>query len=114
MAVFMSLRSKLNKLLEISECFVHQPGLSRRLLGQLPIIIRGSNYSQHWESSAAEHTPPLFFSEYEKTAASTKNPLKAFFDSRETGRGCIRPRKACTSPLPQGLPRQVSPHASAR
>ena len=102
-APIMSLRSKLKKLLAISECFVHQPGLSLRLVAQLPnvlrhdpelslrllsqwpIVRRGFNYAQHWESIAVKHTAPLL-PEHETTAAAS-NPLKAFFDSRETGRG---------------------------
>lgn len=83
--VSMSLRRKLKKFLEISGCFVNQPKLSLKLLGQLPNVSRGFDHSQHWGSVAEEHTAPLL-PEYETTAASS-NPLKAFFDSRETGRG---------------------------
>jgi 23S rRNA U2552 (ribose-2'-O)-methylase RlmE/FtsJ len=94
----LSLRSKLKKLLEISECCVRQPQLSLRLASQLPELLhhdpelslsvlsqlskvcRGVNYSEHWN-----HTAPLL-TEPGKTADDS-NPLRAIFDSRETGRG---------------------------
>lgn len=81
----MSFRSKIKTLRAITRCFVRRPGLSLRLLNKLPAMVRGYNYSQHWKSNAAECDPP-FSSEHE-TQATSKNPLKTFFDSRERGKG---------------------------
>jgi hypothetical protein len=64
---------------------MHQPGLSFWLLSQLPSVLRGFNYSKQYESIAAEPAATLH-PEYKATADSP-NPLRAFFDSRKTGRG---------------------------
>lgn len=85
----MNILGKLNKLIKILAglfvSIVHQPKLSLNLLGQLPFALRGSIYSQHLESNITEHTLPLT-SEHAGSAIST-NPLEAYFNSHETGRG---------------------------
>lgn len=81
----MSIQREWNKLLELSQSFLGQPRLSFRLLGHLGKVLRGFNYAQRWEAVAAERAA-LSLTEGETTAASA-NPLRAFFDSRETGRG---------------------------
>ena len=85
----MSPGGPLSRLREISSSFAHQPGLSLRLLSQLSKIMRGSTfgagYSQGLDSAAAGDAHPL--SPQAETPAALPNPLKAFFDSRETGRG---------------------------
>ncbi len=80
----MSLRSELKKVLDLSKCFVQQPRLSMRLLNQLPLARRGVGYAQQWKPSAAGQSPlcPAL-----DPATAGTNPLRAFFDARETGRG---------------------------
>jgi len=81
----MSLEREWKKLLELSRGFVRQPRLSLRLLGHLPKILRGYNYAQRWASVAAEQEAPSPPESETRTASA--NPLRTFFDSRETGRG---------------------------
>jgi methyltransferase family protein len=82
----MSIWSYLKALVEVSGCFVHQPGLSARLLRQLPRSLRAFNYAQDWTSSLEGHTRLPSAADSAVTGASP-NPLRAFFDARETGRG---------------------------
>ena len=81
----MSLRRHLRKLVDLSGSFARQPGVSFRLLGQLSWVRRGFDYAQHFESAAVDPPgPPL---PPPGTAVASSNPLKEFFDSRDTGRG---------------------------
>jgi hypothetical protein len=81
----MSIRREWKKLRELSRYFLTQPRLSFRLLGHLSKILGGFNYAQHWRSDAAALAAPAPGAS-ESTAAAD-NPLRTFFDSRETGRG---------------------------
>jgi hypothetical protein len=81
----MSFRRKLGILRELSESFLRQPGLSLKLFGHLPTVRRGFNYAQRWQSAARTTAAPLLH-ERGPTATAT-NPLRAFFDARQTGRG---------------------------
>jgi hypothetical protein len=79
--VSMSLRRELKRLLDIAECFVNKP----RLLNQLPNVRQGFRHSENWKSSIPGDAAPLLPGP--DTAAGSSNPLRAFFESRKTGRG---------------------------
>lgn len=74
----MSLRSTMHRLSGIMECLVHHP----RLFNQLPHVRRAFQYVRLRESEYAPRSLPVA----EPSVASV-NPLRAFFESRETGRG---------------------------
>ncbi len=80
----MSSRSKLKKIIAMSAFLMSQPRLSFFRLSQMKDSLRGFIYSDHY-SNSPEYTSSSFCV-HEASSAST-NPLKAFFDSRETGRG---------------------------
>jgi hypothetical protein len=79
--VSMSLRRELKRLLDIAECFVNEP----RLFNQLPNVRQGFRHSENWNSSIPGDAAPLLPGP--DTAAGSSNPLRAFFESRKTGRG---------------------------
>jgi hypothetical protein len=68
-------------MLEIAECFVNKP----RLLNQLPNVRRGFDHSENWKSAIPGDAPPLTPEPGIVTGSS--NPLRAFFESRKTGKG---------------------------
>jgi hypothetical protein len=81
----MSLRNEIGKLLRISECVLHDPKLSFKLLKRLPQVRRGFNYGRQWENrnrrdAGTGPRPP-------EPSAPADNPLKSLFESRQTGRG---------------------------
>jgi methyltransferase family protein len=80
----MFVRRFLKTLVALPLGFLRQPGLSLRLLRDLPTTLRGFNYSQNWRSEGGGQTLPLSSG---NESADSANPLKAFFDARETGRG---------------------------
>ena len=77
----MSLRSEFQRILDIAGSFVQKP----RLLNQLPNFRRGFHHSENWTSATPGNAAPLLPGPDPLTGSS--NPLRAFFDSRTTGRG---------------------------
>ncbi len=80
----MAVRSKLKTFFRVMECFVRQPRLSLKLVSQLPLQRRAFNYSENWKPDDSGPAAPLISVE-ESTIES--NPLRAFFEARQTGRG---------------------------
>jgi SAM-dependent methyltransferase len=79
--VSMSLGNELRRYLDIAKCIAHQP----RLLNQLPNVRRGFNHARNWVSTTPGDGAPLLAGP--ETATGSSNPLRAFFESRKTGRG---------------------------
>jgi hypothetical protein len=77
----MSLGNELRRYLDIAKCIVYQP----RLLNQLPNVRRGFNYSKNWTPTT--HGDGASSLPGPDTMTGSSNPLRAFFESRETGRG---------------------------
>ena len=75
----MSLRGKLEKLAELARMYALQPRLTRRLLANLPSIVRGFSHGEHWKNMplAEDPVPP----------AAPVNRLRAFAEGRTSGRG---------------------------
>ena len=78
----MSLASKLNKLMEISGCFLSRPKASLHQWGQLPNYIRASKYAEQLRDESGQKGSSSVGLEN-----ASSNPLQDFFDARETGNG---------------------------
>jgi hypothetical protein len=75
----MPLNPRLQAVAEILKSSINQPGLSRRLIRQLPTMVRGRRYGSEW---------PAEESELEAACNTTDaNPLEAYFNSHSSGRG---------------------------
>jgi hypothetical protein len=73
---------------QISEALndiLRQSGLSRPLLRRLQLAIRGFNYSQQWKLLIGKQT--LSCTSNDEVPDGPPNPLRAYFDSHEMGRG---------------------------
>ena len=75
----MSLKKEFDKLAALCACFVREPRLSFRLIGQLPHVIAGHAWARDCTPA-----PEVKGAALPQAAA---NPLKAFFDGRRSGRG---------------------------
>jgi hypothetical protein len=82
----MSFYNGLRNLFVLMKCFRHQPRLTLKLLNNLPLTIRGSNYARDWQSNSGG-SDIVPFSLKHNTTDTSPNPLKSFFDSHKTGRG---------------------------
>src|SRR3989344_2080179 len=72
-------------LYRVAKTFMQQPRLSRRLLAQLPTILRGFNYSQKWRPSNFHHAS--LFPKSLSTSSRPSNPLESYFDLHKEGKG---------------------------
>jgi SAM-dependent methyltransferase len=70
---------RLRAFAEILTASLSHPRLSSLLMHQLPSVIRGRRYGRAWPSPSSATDVAC--------AAAVVNPLEAFFNSRETGRG---------------------------
>lgn len=74
----MSFRSTMQRLVGILGCCVHHP----RLLNQLPHVRRAFQYVRLWGTEVTPESAPAA-----EPYIDSANPLRTFFESRETGRG---------------------------
>lgn len=74
----MQLTPRLQAVAEILKSSIKQPALSRRLVRQLPAMVRGRRYGTEWSARPLAEVP---------CNGNHPNPLEAFFNSRDTGRG---------------------------
>jgi hypothetical protein len=70
--------SDLRKLSDLAGAFARQPGLTSRVLGQLPYFLRGLGYATAYrDAGGASAAAPV----------PQSNPLRAFFEARRSGPG---------------------------
>jgi hypothetical protein len=79
-----SLKSKLDVLSKLARSFSQKPRLSLQVLRNLEESVRGSVYSEAWQSGAARRPDPASTDEI---LTDSSNPLRAYFNSHKTGRG---------------------------
>lgn len=76
----------MHAILEVVQSFIAHPRLFLRLLRRIPAAIRGIRYTETWNADVSPPTTPAG----REDAPASPNPLTAYFQAHDTGRGILK------------------------